>query len=348
MDDSHGWASGSGGIEATVDGGSTWSLQYGATPQDKASVVLTGIGALDFLDRDQGWAVDGGSLIETSDGGAIWTSVGKPDALHGASQLRFFDRRHGWSIVTQEPCSISSGCTDEGSLLSTSDGGLTWTQSSLHDSVLAMCWENPMVGWAGGSPLLYATTDGGITWRSISLPGFYPRPADPNQGAGTIISDIACFGQTAWVFGAQGVAAGSEGFTVDRTLDGGAHWQPVLGGAGGSGLTRIDDYAGPIAAPTAEAAYFVGFCPMCTPVETSISSTKDGGSTFQHFQVNPNVPDSGLAPSAVSFSDPEHGWILGAQDSPGRPATGEIYATTDGGKTWHLEYQSPLLSAPSP
>jgi photosystem II stability/assembly factor-like uncharacterized protein len=343
VDDSHGWASGGGGIVATVDGGRTWSLQYRATPTKPGSAVSTGVGALEFLDYLHGWAVDAGTLIETSDGGLRWRAVGKPGELGGVAQLRFFDLQHGWAITYRTPCSIAY-CTTVGTLLSTSDGGVTWTPAAISGSVLSMCWANPQVGWVGGTPLLYGTNDGGRTWKSNNLPGFYPAPADAFMGAGTTITSIACSHSTVWVFGAQGVGLGQEGYTVDRTLDGGDHWQPVLGGmsAHNQGLPRIDAYGGPIAAPAPQVAYFVGSCLNCEPVQASITTTSDGGRTFQHYQVNPATANSGLSPYAVTFADPQHGWILGYL-SPDHVPTGAIYATSDAGRTWHSQYQSTML-----
>ena len=92
----------------------------------------------------------------------------------------------------------------------------------------------------------------------------------------------------AWVFGAQGVGLGSQCYTVDRTLDLGAHWQSVLQGIGANspGLPRIDDYGGPIAAPAPLVAYFPGLYPACDPFATSITAARDGGRSFTHYTVN--------------------------------------------------------------
>ncbi|MGH2718078.1 MAG: hypothetical protein ACRDJU_05825, partial [Actinomycetota bacterium] len=325
LDDRNGWASGTGGLVSTSDGGRTWHLDFRATPVAEGSGMFQGVGALDFIDVDHSWAVDAGTLIASTDGGHDWHPVGTPHELKGASQLHFTDPAHGWALIETSPC--SPGCTTVGSLVSTRDGGATWAPVRLPGQVQAMCWASPSVGWAGGGTAVYGTTDNGRTWASFSLPSFFPTPASPDQGAGTEIITVACSGATAWIFGAQGVGMGSQGYTVDRTLDGGAHWQPILGGEGWAGLPNIDHCAGPIAAPTARVASFAGWCPACNPEATSSTVTGDAGATFRRHPVNPTgpLPGPGLIPEAISFGDATHGSILGqVTEAPG-PGSGAVY-----------------------
>jgi photosystem II stability/assembly factor-like uncharacterized protein len=49
------------------------------------------------------------------------------------------------------------------------------------------------------------------------------------------------------------------------------------------------------------------------------------------------TPDRRFWAQALSFSDPEHGWVLGLENEGGnlRLATAAMRATTDGGQTWH-------------
>ena len=131
----HGWAVGGTGsavvkpgfIMATSDGGRHWRLQLSGT-RDR----LNGVS---FVSDRRGWAAGNeGQLCTTTDGGAHWT-LKALDPHWELGGLAFGDARHGWLIVHPqwEPDVVASTDGDEWSalrqltLLSTSDGGATWS-----------------------------------------------------------------------------------------------------------------------------------------------------------------------------------------------------------------------------
>ena len=59
-----------------------------------------------------------------------------------------------------------------------------------------------------------------------------------------------------------------------RINDDGAHWKLVLGGLVVEGVPGIDNYPGPMAAPSATAAWFLGSWPGCGTA--SVVTTGDG------------------------------------------------------------------------
>jgi photosystem II stability/assembly factor-like uncharacterized protein len=336
VDASHGWVTGGGGIAATRDGGSTWHLQRSSAK---------GVGPLDFLNDLDGWAVDGGTLIATTNGGATWRAVGGAGALNGATQLRFVDKNRGWALLAGGLCPTPQPCVrplDAGLLVRTVDGGANWTRLGADwGAVTAMCWTTGGRGWAAAGMALRTTTNGGDTWSEV--PTSLDTPSNP-PAAG--ISEIACFSQTAWVFASYGVAAGSEGYEVAHTSDGGARWSTVLGNLISRNVPRVDAYGGPISEPSQQVGFFVGDCPACGgEPSVSITTTTDAGHSFANYAVT-RPSDPGLFPVAISFPDTTHGWLLG--DVNVGPARGAIYATSDGAHTWRLQYTSAALQPPGP
>ena len=97
-----------GWVLATADGGAHWVTQV----SDRFDSLL----GASFVDDQHGWAVGyAGSVIATSDGGRTWEPQRSgPDAL--VTGVSFRDAKVGWAAVP-----------GEAAVLSTRDGGLTWT-----------------------------------------------------------------------------------------------------------------------------------------------------------------------------------------------------------------------------
>ncbi|MEP0805114.1 MAG: PQQ-dependent sugar dehydrogenase, partial [Chloroflexota bacterium] len=181
----------------TADAGQIWqeigpSLPAAAKVQD-----------IEFLDANTGWALwstassDGTSftLAYTSDHGATWSTrslalfePGEAAAYVERAGMGWFDAQTGWIALKQATSSNFS----VGVLFTTSDGGATWTRSSLPvaDEVN---FSTPQSGWAVGGPTggqIFHTQDGGVTWRKLQPE--YPANADvtaykPRQTGGQVI-----------------------------------------------------------------------------------------------------------------------------------------------------------------
>jgi len=124
LDQEHGWAIATDTILYTKDGGKNWLVQSRASqqPQD----ILFG---LDFLSPSDGWAVGGmyaGEVLHTSNAGETWNSIPVPGTQKLPSgeetlfttSVKFVNPSEGW---------IGSS---DGAILSTEDGGKTWTVGS--------------------------------------------------------------------------------------------------------------------------------------------------------------------------------------------------------------------------
>lgn len=322
-DSTTGWAAGSGAILRTTDGGRTWRTQ------------LSGSGSLwslSAVDRLHVWGLDFGGptglapmadqVIRTTDGGSSWT-ISRVSG--GFRQVAFSTDLTGWAVVG----GISDTTTAPGRLEETTDGGLHWRASALTAGADSVCVAGPNVGWAASGSGVYRTVDGGRAWTRVA--------AGPNNAVNADWQAIVrCRGSAAWVLWTGGAAAGSEGYRVTRTLDGGAHWQTVLsqlGDALGS-LPTIDAYAGSFAVVSSTSAVFLGWCPACGLGAGSSTRTSDGGRTFAH---QPLGGLTGAVLSDITFPDAQHGWIAGSAGG------GFLLATDDGGSSWHRAYPSASL-----
>src|SRR5205809_2891231 len=159
VDESAGWAVGPNGeILATIDGGKTWTGQYGGP------LKITGV---QFVDDHHGWAVgEGGGLLRTVDGGGSWESVSS-DSL---TSVDFASPSVGWAIRSGSRVRVK-----------TTDGGQTWTSGGL--AVDSVCAVDASTAWAagpgeGGISFL-KTVDGGTSWNDhpIAVPQGEPWTA---------------------------------------------------------------------------------------------------------------------------------------------------------------------------
>ena len=100
-------------------------------------------------------------------------------------------------------------------------------------------------------------------------------------------------------------------------------------------------YSGPFSALSPSAAVFIDYCPACGPGTAPWDLATGSGATLA---VKGNVGKVNI-PQAASFLSAQAGWVAGtAREFTG---TGKarsqqrIVATTDGGRTWQLEFASP-------
>jgi photosystem II stability/assembly factor-like uncharacterized protein len=314
-DASHGWAAGTEGILATTDGGSTWHRQYSGR---------AGIVALDTLDTNHVWAVGRDRLLRTTDGGASWSLLAEPPGWW-LTTVRFLDRDVGFGIGGRM---LVAGREFE--LFRTLDGGASWTPVLAGPS--SLCFADSTTGFAAEGHALYKTTDGGETWTRI-----YQPPVQP----GDLVTMLECpTRDDVWYFVRVGeTVMGSEGYLLLRSSDGGAEFRALVAGyyvpvaddsvSAGTGLAVS---LGPFRAFSGSAAAFLGFCPVCEPMNASITITTDGGRTFQ----SKPVPMQAFA-GGMWFFDVERG-VIAMTDIDG---VSHILTTSDGGGTWTTRYSAP-------
>lgn len=115
-----------------------------------------------FLNENTGWVCADNIVLKTTNGGDNWTTINVP-GYH--SMLTFVNENYGWV------------CGQSGSILRTSDGGLTWeTQNSgtiFHLNDIKFYDQNTGFVTGFGKTLL-RTTNGGSTWENSLAPSAYP------------------------------------------------------------------------------------------------------------------------------------------------------------------------------
>ncbi|MHB1711955.1 MAG: WD40/YVTN/BNR-like repeat-containing protein, partial [Acidimicrobiales bacterium] len=203
-----GWAVGdSGTILATTNKGSAWSPETSTTTQNLLAVT--------FADATHGWAVgEGGTILATTDGGKTWSA--QTNNVSGTAKfcnpvpncnylqgVAFSDDLHGIIVGTWE------------TVLTTSDGGVTWTAvsgSPPGSSVSPGSYSLNAVAYTGSSSstayavgtngTILESTDSGATWTAET------------SGTTELLEGVVFAGTMGFVVGAGGtILATTDGST---------------------------------------------------------------------------------------------------------------------------------------
>ena len=275
------------------------------------------------------------SIVRTTDGGTHFVRIPAPRVAlsdrHGVSQLRFADREDGFAFDSR--------------LYATHDGGRTWRRVRLG---------GPVGELAAADGYVYAVVSHGdrrTLLRSAAAGGRWTRLPAPRDLLGGL-----------WVQGAhlfaQNQHDGAIGGRLLVSLDGGRRWSSYRVPIPGLGC-EVDQVDPPV------------LWERCnTGMMASIWRSTDEGRTFRHeggedgaefnntmvFAAASNsvaiagsqrlerttddahhftdVGPSGFTWSYLGFTDPMHGVGIA---HPGQDGTsrGQLWATTDGGRTWH-------------
>jgi photosystem II stability/assembly factor-like uncharacterized protein len=227
----------------------------------------------------------------SADSSGTWISqpCGSQTILRGVS---FVDSQRGWVVG------------NDGTILTTSNGGEDWTTQSIGIDVdfYGVSFPDSLHGWACGyrpggfGGYIYVTSDGGLTW------------IEQLHISNVIFSDIL------FVDSSHGWAVGTGG--IWATSDGGTTWNKQYGGSSISlgGVSFVDSTHG----------WAVGFNNAIP--SSLILTTSNGGVTWTE-QGEPITFEgfpAGLGD--VFFIDSTHGCIVGGY--------GTILTTSDGGLTW--------------
>ena len=172
--------------------------------------------------------------------------------------------------------------------------GPTWKHARASGLVQSECFSTRRHGWTARGGAVWTTHDGGRGWTRARLrTGSQEAPS------------LGCDERDAWVVFAEGAAAGTEGYHVYRSLDGGP-WGAVLASPFQRKLPSISNYAGPFAPLGHGGAYFTGSCAPCGGRGTAtLMRVSSGGAAFARRTVF-----GGAVPQAVSFVDARHGWVV--------------------------------------
>ena len=210
INENTGWVVGvSGSIYKTTDAGQNWFEQ-----RSNSTVSLS---SLFFLDDQKGFV--GGancSFLRTSNGGTTWevdsiTSI--PTGTASIGSVYFSDNLNGWILASTSAA---------GWILSTKDGGTTWTVNLTTTKTMnkfSFFDANKGVACGKDAATLYYTSDG-INWNLAPTPAL--------GGFGYSRSDLRGICMTsatdAYVVGWGSAAAGLQPSIFLKTVDGGATW----------------------------------------------------------------------------------------------------------------------------
>jgi photosystem II stability/assembly factor-like uncharacterized protein len=221
-----------GKIFLTDDDGANWRIvRYGRSAADHLS-------DLQFIDERNGWAVGGGGVYRTWDGGEHWSDIVRGSSENGylgGNGIHFFDTSNGVLIG------------QFGSVMGTSDGGVTWTKVDVpmpagvtpKPHLRDLCFADNRNGWiVGEEGTILHTADAGATWslqetglagaRSVAKPEIHRRGARVDtfdlgeRTPGLQLTGVQFLdARQGWIVGNFGYEARS---VVLKTIDGGATW----------------------------------------------------------------------------------------------------------------------------
>jgi len=332
-----GWAVGQDTILATTDGGAHWTAQL------SGKLNLT---SADFVSGRDGWAVGTTSLLATTDGGAHWTALPEScpviRSVHFVSPSTGFAVAGGQNVGGVDPAMPVLG----GVVLATSDGGRTWHAVKAPANAQTVCFSDPRHGWLGAAGLLYRTSDGGADWKVLTSMAGAVGSGYPAEMSVECAND-----GSAWALRAGPGAAMSQephvGFHADQAGATPIFAEQYFQTPGGKPVAQSPgSVAGPFSAIDAASAAFIDWCSACGAGTAPWDIATNSGSTLTK---KGNV-GAITQPQAASFLSPEVGWVAGSDSvfptsAKGTPKSQErIVATTDGGRTWHVQYAGPWTS----
>jgi hypothetical protein len=222
-DPSHGWlvAPGVGAypvadvLYRTTDGGATWT---GPTP-------LPGCGPIAFDTPLRGWRADDGQgycsegLHATHDGGATWSTPDVPPLAPPAART---SRSYGLPRLGGRVLPFRVPGTGTVAFYASADAGRTWEVAATVEFEQVDPNRTPQAGvgeqdawWAadaGGSELA-VSVDRGRHWRRVR----------PEGSGGRLVGLEAVDDRRAWA-----IDSNPAGVRLMQTLDGGAHWRPLV------------------------------------------------------------------------------------------------------------------------
>jgi photosystem II stability/assembly factor-like uncharacterized protein len=295
---------------------------------------------IQMLDSQHGYFLELGlnnatAMMETTDGGKTWTRLITPadvrivTGVGFETSFRFVDATHGFALACR-PVQPSPTC--QHLVISTSDGGQTWTDLPLLPSSLfptSLWFTDQTHGWViGGSGTtgltgIFATSDAGLTWTQQTLAD--PIASDPNCGLASEGNPTMGFADSmnGWVT-VLTICRGATALVGEATVswstgDGGANWavhllppnvfvDPQLEVPGASQMRAPAVSVNQTTSPPTSAQV--------------LASSDDSGATFTF----PALPGPNLPPFGIEFTDAANGVML-AEDLT-------VWRTADEGRSW--------------
>jgi photosystem II stability/assembly factor-like uncharacterized protein len=195
-------------VSSTTDGGSTWS---------KVLSAPDGVWGVDLLSSTSGVVVGVTTLYSTNDAGESWSVIPEPT---------------GSTIVSATFSTLNEAIAiqADGSIVATSDGGLTWRSLSAPFTATSLCMVSDSNGYStDSSGTVYATDDSGIDWTKVFSS---PTPSGTIMG---VWSSVSCSQSGIAVdvssFLVQNAGASNFPYEVAVGSDSASSWQIVSPGS---------------------------------------------------------------------------------------------------------------------
>ena len=237
----------------------------------------------------------------------------------------------GWAATSRSVLRTTRGAKE---WLDVTPPGVTLSPMSVEDFLTAR------IAWVAVTPngaataSIFHTADGGRTWRRASV-------ALPSRGLGVQQIDFVD-PLHGWLLVSLGVAAGSQGVEVLRSIDGGAHWTSVSLTGGTSATPGSLLFSGDkngIAFRTTSGGFATGTV-AGPPGFAWLYVTHNAGHTWQHQSLPlPLAYQSAFRSGQLSvappgFFTPRDGILAVSFVLPGQKSATAFYVTHDGGVRW--------------
>ena len=315
-------------ILATTDQGRHWRTAY------KGPDCVT---SFDFVNASDGWALTGvdsqerqlpsSTILHTENGGRTWVSQHGPRGV-GFLSMDMVAPTTGWAI------------SSVGQLFHSVNAGDTWQRipspgpvQTLAAQSLTICSDSDGTWLALKDGNIVSSLPGTTTWTSSLLLSQVPPYGTNDDFYQT--ANLGCFGQTVWADYFFGCGAGTCWGQVERSIDGGAHWEALPG-------FGTDESLGGVTSTTD--AWFLGYAFVRRP---SVQATTNDGSTFRNALIYPQGGPQ-VEADVTTFVSASRGWAVvsllkneGTSSATSTPP--ELIGTDDGGTTWHVISSIPGL-----
>jgi photosystem II stability/assembly factor-like uncharacterized protein len=228
---------------STSDGGATWSAPTAGLCLAGATFVSSTLGyAYLWVHAPDIYSLSNSpDFYVTTDGGQTWTRAQLPEGWRSPDSspaIYFMEQRSDGTIRALCGCGPhagqSSGATLGINLISSSDGGLTWTSlgtpqglDDTHAWMVGAVTEDQWIGADFDGQTLVQTSDAGLSWQKVEPVGL-PTGAEPRQwsiwdGGWAVITTEICGPESR-----GGRSCITDTSTLYSTSDGGQTWTPIL------------------------------------------------------------------------------------------------------------------------
>ena len=319
------WQSSGSRLSLSADRGQTW---HDAAVQDEAAASADGRAwatVIQYIDANEFVVEFSHRYYLTRDGGQTFRHLFGPDSRDAHASFatgEFLDRHNGRFL------------TANGALLSTTDGGRTWSRRDAPTASrmpVALHFTSATQGWRVLDGQLAQTTDGGATWS-------VPASAAALRGLRGMSWGDATHG---WAWNAT---------VLFVTADAGATWSAssVVLYDGIASATMTGPLAGVVVSIfdqtvlTQDGGTTWQSCHAPNLIGSTHTLVRAGGQTVWTFGVKTlrstdggcnwegvGLDLGGALAIGMAFGDARHGWLI--------TRTGRVLSTVDGGDTWSAQ-----------